>query len=443
MTAPMSALARPFSLCLLRPAALMAAGWLSLCALPAMAQQDAPSQQEVETKRQELESIETTLEQKRRTAEKLQAELERLARERADINARLVDTAASVQKLERAILASEARLAELQAEQTRLRHGLKAQEATIAKIIGALQRMGRNPPPALLVQPGDVLGAVRSAILMGAVVPALREKARAIAGDLARLKTIAGEIASERDDMARQQVILKAQQQDLESLLAARRELASAKQQAFEAASRRADELAGKAASLKELIASLEEEAAIARARAEAARQLESRPGDNVYAALSSPGRIAMKVPFTRQKGQLPLPAAGSWHTGFGADDGLGGTTKGMTLVTLPQASVTSPAEGWVIYAGPFRSYGDILILDAGDGYHILMAGMARVLAETGQFVLAGEPVAQMGTQSAAIAGLGFSAAREKPMLYIEFRKDGASIDPAPWWQDAKGRISG
>ena len=86
-----------------------------------------------------------------------------------------------------------------------------------------------------------------------------------------------------------------------------------------------------------------------------------------------------------------------------------------------------------MVYAGPFRSYGQLLILNAGDGYHVLLAGMERISVDIGQFVLTGEPVAVMGSgasQTAATIPMGSS----QPALYVEFRKDGTPVDPGPWW---------
>jgi septal ring factor EnvC (AmiA/AmiB activator) len=94
---------------------------------------------------------------------------------------------------------------------------------------------------------------------------------------------------------------------------------------------------------------------------------------------------------------------------------------------------VTSPCDGWVVYAGPFRSYGQLLIINAGGGYHVLLAGMERIDVQLGQFILAGEPVAMMASQRLASAGATPVAAAQ-PVLYVEFRKEGTSIDPAPWW---------
>ena len=110
---------------------------------------------------------------------------------------------------------------------------------------------------------------------------------------------------------------------------------------------------------------------------------------------------------------------------------------KGISIATRAGAQVTAPADGWVVFAGAFRSYGQLLILNVGGGYHVLLAGMDRISVDLGQFVLAGEPVAAMGTGShiAAILATGSS----QPVLYIEFRKDGAPVDPGPWWVAGEG----
>ena len=145
---------------------------------------------------------------------------------------------------------------------------------------------------------------------------------------------------------------------------------------------------------------------------------------------------------FADAKGLLAWPVAGQKLLGFGDPDGLGGESQGLTLATRPGASVLAPADGWVVYAGPFRSYGQVLILNAGDGYHIVLAGMERIDAALGQFVLGGEPVAVMGsTRLASIGDIDHTSAQ--PILYVEFRKDGNSIDSAPWWAPTNSEVNG
>ena len=106
-------------------------------------------------------------------------------------------------------------------------------------------------------------------------------------------------------------------------------------------------------------------------------------------------------------------------------------------MATKPGAQVTTPCDGWVVYAGPFRSYGQLSILNAGGGYHVLIAGMERISVNIGQFVLTGEPVATMGTTS-QVASI-FAPNVSQPVLYVEFRKDGTPIDPGPWWASREG----
>jgi septal ring factor EnvC (AmiA/AmiB activator) len=90
-----------------------------------------------------------------------------------------------------------------------------------------------------------------------------------------------------------------------------------------------------------------------------------------------------------------------------------------------------------VVYAGAFRSYGQLLILDAGGGYHVLLAGMDRISIDLGQFVLTGEPVGVMGGGSSLASAL--STGSSQSVLYVEFRKDGTPVDPSPWWATKEG----
>jgi septal ring factor EnvC (AmiA/AmiB activator) len=104
-------------------------------------------------------------------------------------------------------------------------------------------------------------------------------------------------------------------------------------------------------------------------------------------------------------------------------------------IVTRPGAQVTAPCDGWVVYAAPYRSYGKLLILNAGGGYLVVLAGMAQISVDIGQFVLTGEPVAAMGSGPVvASSSVTNPAGASQPVLYIEFRKDGTPVDPNPWW---------
>ena len=155
--------------------------------------------------------------------------------------------------------------------------------------------------------------------------------------------------------------------------------------------------------------------------------------------------RFKPEIPFSQAKARLPLPAHGQRVIAFGDKTQYGGQSKGIVLETRAAAQITSPCDGWVVYAGEFRSYGQLLIINAGDGYHVLLAGLSQIDVQPGQFVLAAEPV---GTMSGSTSGGQANAASSKtqnnsPVLYIEFRKDGRPIDPDPWWAGGHQKVQG
>ena len=143
-------------------------------------------------------------------------------------------------------------------------------------------------------------------------------------------------------------------------------------------------------------------------------------------------------MPFSALQGQVSLPVSGRFKLRFGGKDDNGGVMLGDMVATQSGAIVTAPADGNVLYAGRFRSYGQLLILDAGGGYHVVLAGMSRISVALGQSVLSGEPVGAMG--EARVADTSAKNVTNAPELYVEFRKDGKPVDPAPWWAD---RLSG
>jgi septal ring factor EnvC (AmiA/AmiB activator) len=149
--------------------------------------------------------------------------------------------------------------------------------------------------------------------------------------------------------------------------------------------------------------------------------------------AFRDPARLQARAPFADLRGRLPKPVAGSQLRGFGVADGVGGQTRGVTFAGRPGAIIAAPADGRVAFAGPFRTFGQMVILQMDSGHTILLAGLGQVDVQRGQFVLAGEPVGALGSGLAGTA-LAFGDGAGQPILYVEFRKDGQPIDPAPWW---------
>ena len=227
----------------------------------------------------------------------------------------------------------------------------------------------------------------------------------------------------------------------LAALIDARQQSLASAEDALGSQQQRAADLARQATSLKDLIARLDGETAARKAAAAAARAAETAAAAEIEAQAQAahgadPGRLKPQIAFGDAKGQVPLPAAGSILKTFGSPDGLGGTEHGLSLATPAGATVSAPADGSVLFAGPYRTYGQLLIMNAGGGYYMLLAGMDRINVESGEFVLAGEPIGVMGDGSVRMAAAAAVGAA-RPVLYIELRKDGTAIDPGPWWAKA------
>jgi septal ring factor EnvC (AmiA/AmiB activator) len=369
---------------------------------------------------------------------KLRSEIEALSADRRKFNQQLIDTAARVRDVEASIDATQARLVPLDQREQLITKSLDERRGVIVEILAALQRIGRQPPPALIVRPEDALQAVRTAITLGAVIPEMRAEADALAGDLSDLLRVRKEIVDQRDGLARNLDLLARDQLRMSMLIDQRQNKQSAAEQALDTEQQQAANLARQVDTIKDLITGLEQgldpAARAARSSARAITDDATRPQ---LSALGDPGRLAPAVAFGEMRGHLRLPVNGSRLREFGGSDGSGGTQKGLSIAARPGAQITAPCDGWVVYAGAFRSYGQLLILNAGGGYHVLLAGMDRISVDLGQFVLTGEPVAVMGDNSQASATV--TTVPKQPVLYVEFRKDGTPIDPSPWWATNEG----
>lgn len=363
-----------------------------------------------------------------------ESEIAAIGSDRAKLDAALLDAGRQAQATEDRLSRLEERLKAMSESEAAIRHSLQGRRGIVAEILAALQRMGRRPPPAVLVSPEDVLAAIRTSMLLGAVVPELRGEVDTLAADLAEMIRLRGLIAQDKEGLSNDLAGWAREQQRLQALVAARRARQAEIESGLTAERRRAAELGAQAKNLKDLLDRTEAEVAAAKRSwvmraSRSAAALASSAERFAAAGFRDPARLAPKVHFAEARGEVPRPVSGRVARGFNQPDGNGGTTRGVSFTTRPKASVSSPADGWVQFAGPFRSYGQLLIINAGDGYYLLLAGMDQISVEVGQFVLAGEPVGTMGEKSAGPGG-----SEGDPTLYVEFKKDGGSIDPEPWW---------
>jgi septal ring factor EnvC (AmiA/AmiB activator) len=427
--------------------ALLSAGFAGMSLLPASAQvagaaaqATAASPDVIKQREQELEATRAQQKSAADAQTKLQAEIAAIGQDRSKLNQQLIDIAAQVRAVETRIGDAEARLRPLDAREQQIRGSLDSRRSEIVEVLAALQRAGRRTPPALLVRPEDALQSLRTAMLLGSVVPELRARAEKLTGDLTELVTLRKTIATERDKLGVDRDKLRDDQTRLAALVDERQRQQSSVENDMAVEGARAIALSRQVDSLQGLIAKMEQDLKSA-AKAAATASLQGAPatvnGKPNLGALKDPARLSPAIAFASAKGLFAMPVNGVKIRDFGGSDGAGGVEKGISLASRPGAQVTTPCDGWVVYAGPFRSYGQLLILNAGGGYHVLIAGMERISVNIGQFVLTGEPVATMGTTSQVASILAANASQ--PVLYVEFRKDGTPIDPGPWWAASEG----
>ncbi len=413
---------------------VIAAGlWLQAAAAPAFAQTPARDPKAIQS---ELRAVE-----ERRRA--LETEAEAIRMDRTRLNAALIETGAKMRQAQLRMTEIEKRLDLATGSEEAIRVSLESRRAVLAEVLAVLQRMRRGMPPALLASPEDALQSVRTAMMLGAVLPELRSEAQALAGDLNELVELRKNIAQEKERLAAEAAAFARDNEKLQSLVVARQGALKDNEQKLAEQRQRLSELALQSPDVRDLISRSESEIAGSSRAAEEAKAADAaraRAGTRTAALpFGDPARLAPKIAFADAKGLLPLPVSGKIVKTFGASDGLGGTEKGLSLATRPGVPVAAPSDGWVAFSGPYRTYGQLLILNAGGGYYVVLAGMERITVEVGQFVLAGEPVATMGDGSARTAlATALALGAGQPILYVEFRKDGAAIDPGPWWAKAE-----
>lgn len=453
--------------------------------------------------RKQLDDSKQRLDDYRSSKKGVQTDVEALASEREEINQRLLETARLIQSSEGQLTAIEGRIGELETQERVLRGSLAQRHSQIAGLLGAMQRMGRNPPPVIVTRREDALEMVRSAMLLAKAFPELRDQALALTERLTELARIMDGIRYEGDKLKAETARLRDSRVKLAALMESKRQSLSERQAELARLRKEEAEIAVNVKELSELIGRLDRAVAahtglgayeserkatgaadvaagtpdpkaaastrsddptpsaapsappasksdatpavtppvvVAMAPpvsplpsaserpAEPPRTIELAPKGTL--ASFSAARLKPAVPFSRAKGLLPLPARGRRIISFG-DKTQVGTAKGAFIETRHEAQVVSMADGWVVYAGEFRSFGQLLIINAGDGYHVLLAGMSQIDVQLGQFVLAGEPVGVMG----AAPKLAATKVQEtSPLLYVEIRKGDEAINPDPWW---------
>lgn len=332
----------------------------------------------------------------------------------------------------------ESELETLRADLKKAEENFVVEDDNLIKTLSALQNLALKPTEALFVQPLTPVEIIRSAMLLREAVPYLQENAARIREDLEKIENQKNLVEKQVARIIRQKKILENEHEQMKALVQRKSKIRNAVEIKSVKAKKKVERLASQANDLRDLLNKLEKQrqeklrrqeeerrrlaelkAAEARRAAEETKKLEEKQRADL---IKFKPEVINEVGenFVKAKGHLLRPARGPVVTAYGEQMSKGVTSKGIIIKTRSQAQVISPYDGTVIFAGPFRGYGNLIIIEHGQGYLSLLAGLEEVDCELGQMLLAGEPVGQMPESG-------------DTRLYVELRKDNHPINPLTW----------
>lgn len=287
---------------------------------------------------EKLQALERELAAGGESRRRLADEIVSIRADTAKLGAALVDVGTRAHATEERIRAGETRLAELTQDEAAIRRSLDGRRGLVAEVLAALQRIGRHPPPVLLARPGDIVAAVRSAMLLGAIEPELRQEADRLAADLTERVRLRDLAVKERAALAAETADLAQTQERLNALVELRRQRLLAREAELAGDRTRADAMGREARGLRDLVERLGLDQANARRDADAARlaaETAVREARDRFAAAAArePVTLTAKIPFGDAKGRLSRPAVGTVAKLFGDADPTGGTARGISIV--------------------------------------------------------------------------------------------------------------
>jgi len=344
-------------------------------------------------------------------------EIEDLKKDQNILSETLINVIAKTRQLGDKVRGREQRLVSLLVQKTLLETALGSRKVEMTTNLAALERIGLRPPPALLAHPDDAVRSLRSSMLLNFLIKNHQQHMQDLQADVKRIEQIETLIMAEKMQIEVDLRQAAQEKQRLQLLLDEKKTTQQQSERQLARVSEQGSILANKAQSLQQLIEELE-------------RTKNSSPIKPEREDATQNLVVPIDDHFSRRRGQLAYPVSGIKMQSFGKNGQE--VSHGELYETSSGALITTPVDGVVRYAGSFRSYGQLLILDVGQNYHLILAGMGQLYVQQGQVLLAGEPVGMMAMPEMTdrISSIG----QITPMLYVEIRKDGTPIDPAPWW---------
>lgn len=394
---------------------------LILCAAPFAAHADNPPVPARKT--EALNELKSRIASEKNQAEALKKKMQSAEEQLEEARKELVSLSANLQASQKTLSDLGARIATLEKEEAALNVKIRADYGSMGNLILAMERLRRVPTEALIMRPGAPLETAQSALILQSILPAINARSEQMSADLNRMKTIHESLQADKAAADKTAATLAAQQKDLQALLKQRETLYGRTRNAYDHQAESVARMAAQAQSLEQLVARLEQSEREAAAREQEMRQKEKQAAAKNRVALKTPARAR---PPALPGGSWTSPIQGHIVSAFGDSDEIGAESKGIRLAAASNALVTAPAGGIIRFAGAFRNYGNMVIIEHDRGFHSLMSGLARIDTAVGRKISAGEPIGTLSGSGAA--GL--------PTLYYELRHNGKPVDPSAKFPD-------
>lgn len=371
---------------------------LFLFAPAAAAQAPVPS-----SSKPDLEQMEKRLQNKQSEARSLKDKQKELNKELKATRGNLVDMAQDIKSNERKLSALEDRILKLSLEREEIEARLKDDQASIASLILALERIRRVPPEALILKPGAPYETAQTAMLLEDILPQIYERSERLKTDSQRLAEVVEDLRGDQKDLRAQKATLDKDYAQMEKMVAERERMVKSTTANYEERQEEIKVISAQARSLKDLVQRLDED-----------KQRQATRNVTRSAVYQQPASLP-------RSGEGQLPISGVIRVSYGETDEIGATSKGIKIEGRPYGLVTAPMGGKVQFAGHFKNYGELIILEHEKGYHTLIAGLERIDIVAEQVLNAGEPIGKLpGRQDG-----------ENPLLYFEVRHKGRPVNPA------------
>lgn len=350
----------------------------------------------------QIEEVEKNIQQDKARQKELEEKASALSDEISKLRKEMIEVAERTQDQEETITKLEGNLDDLEKQKNEAVQNLLKDDKNLSKLLGGLLRIKRQPPQAMVAIPQTPLETAQSIVLLKHMVPKLQEEADMLKQEVAKIAKVQEEITSKKSDVQRRSTALRRDKDTLEKLVKRRTAAKTDAEKEAEKTKARIDDMASKAQDLRDLLKKLQAERIAREAKRKAAKTFTPLK----QAPLSS---------------KVALPAKGKILVNYGQKNDLGIPSKGLTISARGGAQVITPYSGEVVFAGPFRGYGLILIIEHKPGYHMMLSRLGRIDVTLGQQLAAGEPVGVMPEGS------------KDADLYVEFRRDGDAVHPNDW----------